>query len=63
MNCIFCRHATCFRSLENNLLSAQEKRIYNAKSDSSPFTVLDVVPVELLSLKGYEQVFKQGKKN
>ena len=58
MNCIFYRHATCFRSLENNLLSGQEKRIYNAKSDSSTFTALDVVTAELLSLKGNEQVLK-----
>ena len=58
MNCIFYRHATCFRSLENNLLSGQEKRTYNAKSDSSTFTALDVVPAELLSLKGNEQVLK-----
>ena len=58
MNCIFYGHATCFRSLENNLLSGQEKRIYNAKSDSSTFTALDVVPAELLSLKGNEQVLK-----
>ena len=40
------------------MLSGQEKRIYNAKSDSSTFTVLDVVPAELLSLKGNEQVLK-----